>query len=104
MNQPDTNQPEMNQVRVNRKAAGRVASGHPWIFSSDVTDRGQAQPGETVRVLDQRGQSLGVAHYSSASQITLRMLSGGGTGRDFYLQRLREAEAYRLRVVCRSDG
>jgi 23S rRNA (cytosine1962-C5)-methyltransferase len=89
----------MNQVRVNRKAAGRVASGHPWIFSSDVTDRGQAQPGEVVKVVDQRGQSLGVAHYSSASQITLRMLGGAGTGRDFYLQRLRAAEAHRRMIL-----
>ncbi len=96
---PDTNQADMNQVRVNRKAAGRVASGHPWIFSSDVTERGQAQPGETVRVVDQRGQSLGVAHYSSASQITLRMLGGSGTGRDFCLQRLRKAEAHRRLIL-----
>jgi 23S rRNA (cytosine1962-C5)-methyltransferase len=97
----------LKEVRVNRKAAGRVASGHPWIFSSDVTDRGQAQPGEAVNVLDQRGQSLGVAHYSSASQITLRMLNmldGGGAGRDFYLQRLRAAEAYRRAVVHDSDA
>ena len=28
----------MDQIRVNRKAAERVASGHPWIFSSDVSD------------------------------------------------------------------
>ena len=62
-------------VRVNRKAAGAVASGHPWIFSSDVTDRGQAQPGEAVIVVDPRGRSLGMAHYSSASQIALRMLA-----------------------------
>src|SRR5580704_12996499 len=97
----------MNEVRVNRKAAGRVASGHPWIFSSDVTDRGQAQPGEAVKVLDQRGQSLGVAHYSSASQITLRMLNmldGRAAGRDFYLERLRAAEAYRRAVVRESDA
>ena len=65
----------MNEVRVNRKAAGRVASGHPWIFSSDITDRGGAQPGEAVQVADPRGRPLGTAHYSSASQIALRMLS-----------------------------
>ena len=29
----------MNEVRVNRKAAERIEGGHPWIFSSDVTDR-----------------------------------------------------------------
>ena len=35
----------MNEVRVNRKAADRVASGHPWIFSSDITDRGRRPAG-----------------------------------------------------------
>ena len=39
----------MNEVRVNRKAADRVAGGHPWIFTSDVTDRGGAQPGQPSR-------------------------------------------------------
>ena len=39
----------MNEVRVNRKAADRVASGHPWIFSSDVADRGGAQAGRPSR-------------------------------------------------------
>src|SRR5580692_1478274 len=94
----------MNQVSVNRKAAGRVASGHPWIFSSDVTDRGQAQPGEAVKVVDPAGKTLGVAHYSSSSQITLRMLGGSGRGREFYLERLRAAEAHRRRVVRDSDA
>jgi 23S rRNA (cytosine1962-C5)-methyltransferase len=98
------NQAALNQVSVNRKAALRVASGHPWIFSSDVTDRGQAQPGEAVKVLDPAGKTLGMAHYSSASQITLRMLGGSGRGRDFYLQRLRAAEAHRKNVVKDSDA
>ena len=65
----------MDQVRVNRKAAERVASGHPWIFSSDVADRGQAQPGAAVAVIDPRGRPLGTAHFSSTSEITLRLLS-----------------------------
>jgi len=94
----------MNQVTVNRKAAGRVASGHPWIFSTDVTDRGQAQPGEAVKVVDPGGKTLGMAHYSSVSQITLRMLGGSGRGREFYLRRLRAAEAHRRNVVRDSDA
>ena len=49
----------MNEVRVNRKAADRVASGHPWIFTSDITDRDGAQPGEAVKVADPRGRPLG---------------------------------------------
>ena len=64
----------MHSVRVNRKGADRWRSGHPWIFTSDVIDRGDAQPGEAVKVMDPRGESLGTAHFSSTSQITLRML------------------------------
>jgi 23S rRNA (cytosine1962-C5)-methyltransferase len=96
----------MNEVRVNRKAAGRVASGHPWIFSSDIADRDGAQPGQVVKVADFRGRPLGTAHYSSASQIALRMLSPEveEIGRDFYLRRLRAAEEHRRTVVRHSDA
>ena len=100
----------MNTVRVNRKAADRVASGHPWIFSSDVIDRGEAQPGEAVRVvIDKRGsegQLLGVAHFSSTSQITLRMLSNRAAtiDRAFFLDRLQKAIAHRERIVENSDA
>ena len=96
----------MNEVRVNRKAAGRVASGHPWIFASDVTDRDGAQFGSAVRVLDPRGHLLGTAHYSSTSQITLRMLSPRAEtiDREFYLKRLRAAEAHRQLTVHYSEA
>ncbi len=65
-------------VRVSAKGVARFRSGHPWIFRSDVTGTGEAQAGDTVRVLDHRGQLLGQAHYSAASQITLRMLTRAG--------------------------
>ncbi len=93
-------------VRVNRKAADRIRSGHPWVFSSDVADRGGARPGATVTVLDPRERPLGTAHYSSTSQIALRLLSRQieETGRDFYLRRLRAAEEHRREVVRDSDA
>jgi len=71
-----------------------------------VTDRGDAAPGDTVRVLDPRGQFLGVAHYSSTSQITLRLLSSKAepTDKIFFLDRLRAAIAHRERVVERSNA
>ena len=87
----------MIEVRVNRKAALRVASGHPWIFSSDIADRDGAEAGQPVKVLDPGGRALGTAHYSSASQISLRMLSRQveEIGRDFFLHRIRAAEQHR---------
>ena len=91
---------------MNRKAADRAASGHPWIYSSDVVDRGAAAPGDVVKVLDHRNQFVGVAHYSSTSQITLRLLSDkpGPADRDFFLRRLATALAHRERVVQNSNA
>jgi len=96
----------MNEVRVNRRAAGRIASGHPWIFSSDIGDRDGAQPGEAVTVADSRGRPLGVAHYSSTSEITLRMLSRQveEINREFFLARLRAAEEHRRLVIHHSEA
>jgi 23S rRNA (cytosine1962-C5)-methyltransferase len=95
-----------SEVRVSRKGADRVQSGHPWIFASDVTDRDGAQPGAAVKVTDPRGKALGTAHYSSSSQIALRMLSRQieEIGRDLFLRRIEAAEAHRRRVVEGSDA
>jgi 23S rRNA (cytosine1962-C5)-methyltransferase len=96
----------MNEVRVNRKAADRAASGHPWIFASDIEDRGQAQQGQAVKVIGPRNRPLGTAHYSSVSQIALRFLSQQvvTVDRTFYLLRLNAAELHRRRVVRDSDA
>jgi 23S rRNA (cytosine1962-C5)-methyltransferase len=92
---------------VNRKGANRVASGHPWIFSSDVVDRGQAGAGEAVVVLGPQGdRAIGTAHYSEASQISLRLLSERveTIDRAFFLRRIAAAQAYRTRVVADSEA
>src|SRR6185437_7958393 len=93
-------------VRVNRKAALRVESGHPWIFASDIVDRGAACSGDAVRVVDPKGRNLGTAHYSSTSQITLRLLATGVEAIDlaFLRRRIAAAEAYRKLVVDNSDA
>jgi 23S rRNA (cytosine1962-C5)-methyltransferase len=91
---------------VNQKAAARVAAGHPWIFASDVVDRGGASPGDVVEVVTGRGRWLGVAHYSSTSQICLRLLSSRpvGVDADFFVSRIRAAEQHRRRVVSGSNA
>jgi 23S rRNA (cytosine1962-C5)-methyltransferase len=93
-------------VRVNRKAADRVFSGHPWIFASDVLDRGSAQPGDAVTVADARGKTLGTAHYSSTSQITLRLLSRRvePVDQSFLKRSIEAAYRFRQRVVHNSNA
>ena len=58
---------------VSAKGARRWQQGHPWIYRSDVTAR-PATPAGAVRVVDQRGKPIGVALWSPASEISLRML------------------------------
>jgi 23S rRNA (cytosine1962-C5)-methyltransferase len=96
----------MAEVKVNRRASERVAAGHPWIFASDVVDRPPSNAGDAISVVDPRGRPLGMAHYSSSSQIALRMLTDRvqEIGRDFYLRRLRAAEAHRKTVVRDTDA
>ena len=96
----------LNIIKVNRKAADRAASGHPWIFASDVVDRGEAAPGDAVWVIDPRGRPIGTAHYSSTSQITLRLLSDKPepVDKEFFIRRLSAAIRHRELVVERSNA
>jgi 23S rRNA (cytosine1962-C5)-methyltransferase len=96
----------MRSVKVNRKAADRIASGHPWVFASDIVDRDGAEPGDAVQVFDFRNRALGTAHYSSSSQITLRLLSKQveEVDSEFLGKRLNAAIELRTQVVRNSDA
>jgi len=93
---------------VSRQSQGRgtPCCRPPLVFAGDVVDRGQAAPGDTVKVVDPGGRALGVAHYSSTSQICLRLLSNRveEAGREFFLRRLTAAIDYRRQVVSGSDA
>jgi len=86
----------MNTVRVNRKGADRVRRGHLWIYQSDVVDI-DADGGSVVTVKDERGNFIGQALFSDASQIALRFLtqSAEQIDRDWWRQRVAEAAARR---------
>src|SRR3954465_10290633 len=58
---------------VSAKGARRWQLGHPWIYRSDVEQRPSA-PAGAVRVQDYRGKPIGVALWSPASEISLRMV------------------------------
>lgn len=97
--------PEPAKVVITRKGESRLESGHFWVYASDVADRGKAEAGDIVQVVNQRGRSLGTALYSSSSQITLRLLSPGRIDsiEDFLFARLSDALVHRRRVVQDSD-
>ncbi len=71
-----------------------------------MTDRDAAAPGDVVTVSDQRGRVLGAAHFSSTSQICLRLLSRNAEHIDeqFWRRRIEAAAAHRARVVSGTDA
>src|SRR4051794_16697973 len=87
-------------VVVNRRAADRARAGHPWIYASDVLTV-DAQPGDLVRVVNDRERSIGVAFWSSTSQIALRLLGPrlDGDEHAWFRDRLGAAVQYRNTIA-----
>jgi 23S rRNA (cytosine1962-C5)-methyltransferase len=93
-------------VKVSRRGANRLKDGHVWVYRSDVVSADGVSPGATVSVRDEREKFLGTALYSTASQIAVRMISREAiSDLDGLLrQRIRDAVAYRERVVRDTDA
>src|SRR5690242_7207570 len=64
----------MSTITVTKHGADRVRRGHLWIYRSDVSAV-DAEGGSVVVVRDERGNFIGQALYSDASQIALRFLT-----------------------------
>src|SRR5829696_7613368 len=86
----------MNTVRVNKRGADRVRQGHLWIYQSDLVDV-SAEGGSIATVKDERGNFIGQALFSDASQIALRFLtqSTEEIDRNWWRRRIREAAGRR---------
>ena len=78
--------PEGPTATITRRAADKLREGHLWVYRTDIdqlqpgpvtlNSDGIVEPGTLITVLSlQRCQTLGTALYSSASQITLRLVS-----------------------------
>lgn len=63
----------MDLAVVSPRGADRWRRAHPWIFKSDVI-RFPTAPAGAVRVEDPRGRPIGVALWSPASEISLRLV------------------------------
>jgi 23S rRNA (cytosine1962-C5)-methyltransferase len=86
----------MEIVKVNKRGADRIRHGHLWIYRSDVVDV-RAEGGSVVRVTDERGNPIGQALFSDASQIALRFLTQANEeiDRDWWRRRIVEAAGRR---------
>src|SRR5574338_576822 len=86
----------MKTARVNKKGADRIRQGHLWIYRSDVIAV-EAEGGSIVSVKDERGNFVGQALFSDASQIALRFLtqSNEEIDRNWWRSRIRQAAGRR---------
>lgn len=91
---------------ISAKGAARVRDGHLWIYRSDVPGRPKVESGSVVRVTDNRGRFIALAHFGAESEITLRLVSKEDVeiNREFWRRRLLEAANWRRRVVTDTDA
>src|SRR5579863_8446130 len=93
--------PSEPTVTVSPRGAARLKDGHVWVYRSDIVSADGIPPGSLVSVADHRGQFVGTALYSSASQIAIRLISRDPVA-DFATllrQRVADAIAYREPLI-----
>src|SRR5690606_17425530 len=96
----------MKSIRLKPGKKRSLQLIHLWVFDG-ATDRGSADPGETVRVDSAEGQFLAWGACSPASKIRVRVWSFEQAQRidaGFLRERLRAAIALRERLAGPSDG
>jgi len=93
-------------VKVSARGAQRLRDGHVWVYRSDVLSANEIAPGALVSVADELGAFLGMALYSNASQISIRMISKEAVEdiAEVLRERIRTAIAYRERVVSDTNA
>lgn len=77
---------------------------HPWVFSGALNLQEEIQNGELVRVVNKKGQFLGIGHYQNAS-IAVRVISFNDVAVDhaFWVNALRKASETRTRLSLPND-
>lgn len=96
----------MTTITVTKRGADRVRNGHLWIYRSDVVDANGSEGGSVVSINDQRGNFVGQALFSDASEITLRLLSQSDEliDREWWRKRIREAAARRASIDSETNA
>jgi len=93
----------MAVVHLARGRQKRVLQGHPWVFQGEVDKvHGDFEPGDTITVVDGRGQFMGKGYINPRSQILVRMWTNKDEtiDRAFLQRRLEQAWTYRKRLLA----
>ena len=80
----------------------RLLAGHPWIYQNELEGwPPSAEPGDLADVHDSRGHFLGRGYLNPRSAIAIRLLARdrASIDPDFFIHRIREAQAWRDRMI-----
>ena len=103
LNLEQTDKPEHAEtiptIHLKKGCAKPLHGGHPWVFLEAISrvDGKQAQSGDEVRVVDDRGGVLGRGFFSPASAIAVRILTRADAPITHHFFATRIDEAIRLR-------
>ncbi|MCK6508752.1 class I SAM-dependent methyltransferase [Myxococcota bacterium] len=90
-------------VRLKTAGERSVERRHPWLFTGALDKiEGKPKSGETVGVLNTKGEILGFGAYSPQSQIAVRMWHHSparGVDHAFFMERFRAAITMRSKVL-----
>ncbi len=94
----------MSSIHVQLKPGKEkpVKAFHPWIFSGAIDQIDEDfKPGDLVKVYSSQNEFLGTGYLNPRSNIAVRMLTfrDETVGREFFLNRIREARALRDRFL-----
>ena len=96
----------MKTIKLREGKERSLLRRHPWVFQGSIA-KGQADPGETVRVESHAGEFLAWASFSPSSMIRVRAWSFDEAERidhAFFKRRIQTALDLRARLPIRSNG
>lgn len=96
----------MKSIKLREGKERSLLRRHPWVFQGSIA-KGQADPGETVRVESAAGDFLAWASFSPSSMIRARAWSFDEAERidhAFFKRRIQTALDLRARLPIRSNG
>jgi 23S rRNA (cytosine1962-C5)-methyltransferase len=91
----------MTALHLKKHHDRRIQSGHPWIFSNELTAIPALVPGSIVEVFSHAGKSFGSGLYNPNSLIAVRLLGENisALSPSFFIQRIAHAEQLRRQIM-----
>ncbi len=92
-------------LQLQPRQSRRVRDGHPWVYSNELVMDAAAKalkPGEVVRVVDEHGRFVAVAHFNPHTLIAARVLArnDNNLAANFWEEKLSRALAMREQLFA----